>query len=413
MKSATTNKKGFKNYLLHIINNYKIEKQKDFKENELAQFIRREVDTSIPEFILNRKEYEISASAGQGGWAAVPWIGIFHKDISTSAQKGYDIVYLFREDGEGVYLSLNQGFTFYKDKYKGEMPKEKIGKVSKFWIARLNLIRKNNKYGFTTSSINLNSVAKTDMPKGYELGNIYSKYYSKKDLIEIEEQDLLNDLDHLKTVFAELRAMLTEDYSSINQKIISSNSIEELEAEILVKNFDGEVVANYVGKEVAIPNDLVLEKPSHPGEYLRKNDYESELRRNTKQGELTEKIALDIEKSRLLKHPKLKDRVDEVKHTSVVDGDGAGYDIKSLYYDEKTNKIHDYYIEVKSTSGGVNTPFFLSDNELEVAREKGRAYSIIRFFKNESKCWDYYIINDPCNKINYRAIQYIVVPKPN
>lgn len=378
----------------------------------MAKCIRNEADKSVSEFIFNRKEYKVSASAGQGGWAEVPWLGIFHKDVSTSAQEGYYIVYLFRGDSEGVYLSLNQGFTFYKDKYRSNNPKEKIDKVSKFWIAKLNLIKENNKYGFTTSSIDLKGVANTEMPAGYELGSIYSKYYSKKDLMEMEEQDLLDDLDYLKMVFAELRVMLTEEYSSVNQRIISNNSVEELETEIFEKNFDVVTENNHVGEEVIIPSNLVLKKTSLPGECIRRRDYATELRRNTKQGELTEKLAFDIEKSRLLNHPILKDYVGEIRHTSLMDGDGAGYDIKSVYYDEKTKEIYDYYIEVKSTNGGIDTPFFLSDNELEVAKERGSAYSIIRFFKNESKSWDYYIINNPYDKIDYRAIQYIVIPKP-
>jgi len=404
---------SLKGYLLNIINNYQAEKKNTFKQNPLANFIRSEADSSISELILNRDEYKISASAGQGGWAEVPWLGIFHNDVSISAKEGYDIVYLFRADSEGVYLSLNQGFTFYKDEFKGNNPKEKINKVSKYWIAKLNLIRENNKFGFTTNPIDLKGIAKTDMPEGYELGNIYSKYYSKDDLMKIKEESLLNDLDHIKMVFAELRTMLTEEYSIINHRIISNNSIEDLEIEISEKNFDITMVNDRVGEEVPIPSNSGLNKTLKPGASIRKKDYELELKRNTKQGELTEKIAFNIEKSRLMNHPILKDYVGKIRHTSVVDGDGAGYDIQSFYYDEEANEICDYYIEVKSTNGGINTPFFMSDNELEVAREKGNSYSIFRLFKNKSKCWDYYVINDPYEKIDYRAIQYMVIPKSN
>ena len=112
MTSDIPNVKNLKDYLLNVINNYQIEKQNTFKQNWLAKCIRNEADKSVSEFIFNRKEYKVSASAGQGGWAEVPWLGIFHKDVSTSAQEGYYIVYLFRGDSEGVYLSLNQGFTF-------------------------------------------------------------------------------------------------------------------------------------------------------------------------------------------------------------------------------------------------------------------------------------------------------------
>lgn len=38
-------------------------------------------------------------------------MAVFNKEITESAQRGYFIVYLFREDMEGVYLSLNQGMN--------------------------------------------------------------------------------------------------------------------------------------------------------------------------------------------------------------------------------------------------------------------------------------------------------------
>jgi 5-methylcytosine-specific restriction enzyme B len=53
----------------------------------------------------------VKFSAGLGNWARVPWIAVMDERETTSTQKGIDIVYLFREDGSGVYLSLNQGVT--------------------------------------------------------------------------------------------------------------------------------------------------------------------------------------------------------------------------------------------------------------------------------------------------------------
>ena len=45
-------------------------------------------------------------------------------------------------------------------------------------------------------------------------------------------------------------------------------------------------------------------------------------------------------------------------HTSVIQGDGAGYDIKS--FDENGNIK---YIEVKTTAGSLNTDFYMSPKE--------------------------------------------------
>src|SRR5690606_13649385 len=40
-----------------------------------------------------------------------PWIAIYDKRITTTAQEGVYIVYLFSADMERVYLTLNQGCT--------------------------------------------------------------------------------------------------------------------------------------------------------------------------------------------------------------------------------------------------------------------------------------------------------------
>jgi 5-methylcytosine-specific restriction protein B len=50
-------------------------------------------------------------STGQGNWARVPWIAILDERKTTTIQSGVYCVFLFREDGSGVYLTLAQGVT--------------------------------------------------------------------------------------------------------------------------------------------------------------------------------------------------------------------------------------------------------------------------------------------------------------
>lgn len=53
----------------------------------------------------------VSFSVGAGNWARVPWIALMDERETTSTQRGTYVVYLFREDATGVYLTLNQGVT--------------------------------------------------------------------------------------------------------------------------------------------------------------------------------------------------------------------------------------------------------------------------------------------------------------
>ena len=75
--------------------------------------IRNEAPEEI-KGILDDKNYLVKGSPGMGNWAQLPWIAIFNPNITNGAHSGYYIVYLFREDMEGVYISLNQGVTEYK-----------------------------------------------------------------------------------------------------------------------------------------------------------------------------------------------------------------------------------------------------------------------------------------------------------
>jgi 5-methylcytosine-specific restriction enzyme A len=47
----------------------------------------------------------------------VPWLGIFDRLITESAQNGYYLVYLVREDCSGVYLAIGQGVTVVRTHY--------------------------------------------------------------------------------------------------------------------------------------------------------------------------------------------------------------------------------------------------------------------------------------------------------
>lgn len=60
----------------------------------------------INETLIDNNNYKV-ASAGIGYWTEIPWIDVFDREITESAQKGYYVVYLFREDMSGVYLSLD------------------------------------------------------------------------------------------------------------------------------------------------------------------------------------------------------------------------------------------------------------------------------------------------------------------
>lgn len=88
-----------------------------------------------------------------------------------------------------------------------------------------------------------------------------------------------------------------------------------------------------------------------------------------------ERYVLDYERTRLVQagKPNLADRIE---HTSVEEGDGAGFDVRSYETDGS-----DRFIEVKTTAYGIYTPLYLSRNELRVSQEKNERYHLYRAFQ--------------------------------
>jgi hypothetical protein len=70
-----------------------------------------------------------------------------------------------------------------------------------------------------------------------------------------------------------------------------------------------------------------------------------------------------------------RDLAKRVRWVSQADGDGLGYDIRS--YEENGSEK---WIEVKTTRGGNTTPFYLTRNENEVAKERPDAFRLYRLY---------------------------------
>ena len=66
---------------------------------------------AVTDVACSRPRVTVRASAGQGGWARIPWIALLHGDATNTTRAGIYVIYLFRADMSGVYLTVNQGVT--------------------------------------------------------------------------------------------------------------------------------------------------------------------------------------------------------------------------------------------------------------------------------------------------------------
>lgn len=192
--------------LAHILKNYVEESQKPSKDNPLANFIRNDFRETIQEFLTSKQySFTLKGSSGNTNWAAVPWLGIFHPKITKGAEAGVYPVFLFRADGTGVYLSLNQGTTQLKKTY-GSAYQERaksIGKEIRDAYPQLN--------DWLTDDLDLHVVS-TSIGKTYEATNIAAKLYTIDALPSNEE--LLADVDAFSKIYNDLGSNWEAKYRS-------------------------------------------------------------------------------------------------------------------------------------------------------------------------------------------------------
>ena len=54
---------------------------------------------------------QVRWSVGQGNWATIPWVALLDPEVTDRVSRGVYVIFLFRADLSGVYLTLNQGTT--------------------------------------------------------------------------------------------------------------------------------------------------------------------------------------------------------------------------------------------------------------------------------------------------------------
>ena len=93
---------------------------------------------------------------------------------------------------------------------------------------------------------------------------------------------------------------------------------------------------------------------------------------NRQLGKAGEELVIHHEIS-TLKQAGRHDLAEQVRWTSVDDGDGFGFDISSFEPDGR-----DRLLEIKTTNGWERTPFHISRNELAVAENRHEVWHLVR-----------------------------------
>lgn len=232
------------------------------------------------------------------------------------------------------------------------------------------------------------------------ISNLIKTYENKNQTNSIEEKTLIE----------------VNTNNKINENQISN------ENSILFKNENVFKINNSISENVKydinkletvkkidkINNDTLKNKLINKKNNLRKIDYQKQNEINQKIGKLGELLALEWEKSKLIREG-LNQYIENIVQVSQFD-DSLGYDIIS-FNNDGSNK----YIEVKTTTRNGKSPFYLTETEIKAINLFDNYYIYrVYDFNEEDNSGKIYIIDCKKNIHKYyelKPISYLVTPK--
>ena len=198
---------------------------------------------------------------------------------------------------------------------------------------------------------------------------------------------MVNDLRNLLGVYRELKGKLggssIEDFNvqivtdiELGSQLDSDSAKENDKSQ---RNKSTKIAAKLVEasesiemKEASRPAGIGRPSTTNPSS-PRKIDFETKTRTQAKVGLAGEKAIFRHERAQLAKEGR-NDLARRVIHTSLTN-DSAGYDIRSFFPDGR-----EHFIEVKSTAGSAEEPFYISASEVRFSQDNPDQYSVYRVF---------------------------------
>lgn len=138
--------------------------------------------------------------------------------------------------------------------------------------------------------------------------------------------------------------------------------------------------------------------------YNNKNiNFEGEIKKNTELGNKGEDIVVEYEKNRLIIDGR-RDLAEKVFATREIAGNAERFDV--LSYDKDGNEK---YIEVKTTRGGINNIFHISENEVKFSKQYQDKYYLYRVYNFNAKTMsaDLKIIKGAIKREKLQATNYV------
>lgn len=225
--------------------------------------------------------------------------------------------------------------------------------------------------------------------KLYDNGVLFWHSQESKQLHHNQSQNYIQHIDRGITIIAFIRATEGQDYSYLGELSYLEHDLTKekpLHIHWMIKDWNikgaraslenHKISLNKFAKNnfFKIPGTKVKSKTKKKPKGRIINHGERD-RRNRELGLAGEEFVLQYEKQRLEKLG-LHELSKQIIHSSIVIGDGLGYDIQSFC--ENKDQL---FIEVKTTEGELESDFFMSQNERNFSRENKKYYAVYRVYE--------------------------------
>jgi len=301
---------------------------------EVYKIVTEHLPEELQSIAGKRRPYKPEGSTGRGNVTPAPWIALFDPYVTTTAQSGYYVAYLYSRDLQSVYLSLALGVTaFEQSSGNNKSMLKKLASAASRLAEKLDFSDP-----FRSGKIDLHPESPLTLHGKYDHSSIVAVHYDVQDMPP--EAQLVSDLRTMLGLYEKLRL-------SVGPNVDEDEAIEDVDTPD-------------VSKVVVIPIESLLGKRS-PRRRGQQNGQRRQSKAAKKIGDAGERIVLDYEERRLIEAG-YSDLADSVRWLAD-EGETPGYDI--LSYNEDGSER---WIEVKSTTGNKMSSVEITDNELRAAR---------------------------------------------
>ena len=348
---------------------------------ELVHNLPAEIKALFPD----REDLIVKGSMGNGNRAEYPWISILNRNVTVTTQKGLYVVFLFKKDMSGFYLTLNQGITNFENLY-GREKYANAQKVSDYFRSEI-----------TDTTISKDPIylgtKRGDLGYGYETTTVLQTFYPSHGFTDtVLRNDLLEMMDIYDSI---VKHFDSGSYDTVIQRVLA----QEMEQIIPAEEAD-EMIREIVDPDNDLPfgfnRQLQQVEPyvDRDNKYTRitnpqsgKIDYIKKAMRDARTGLLGEQMVIQYEQERLSSLG-LEEYAEKVRWVSS-ESDSYGYDILS-YTVLPDGSVKELYIEVKATTSKVDTVFYVSRNEVEKSNIYADRYCVYRIYDANSMSPKFY-----------------------